>query len=136
MLVLLPQGRMRKWSKTKKHLTSSEAQTDTHKDLHAAAVVDQYDHVLGTECFPTTRDGYRLMLIWVRFFGNLQCVGIECSGSYGAGLLRYLQTAGVEVLEVVTAPDKHERRRRGKNSDFDAASAGRCRLCRTVQYHT
>lgn len=96
---------------------------DTHKDLHVAAVVDQYDRVLGTESFPTTRHGYRLMLIWMRSFGDLQRVGIECSGSYGAGLLRYLQTAGVEVLEVVTAPDKHERRRRGKNDDFDAESA-------------
>lgn len=28
---------------------------DTHKDLHVAAVVDQYDRVLGTESFPTTR---------------------------------------------------------------------------------
>ena len=96
---------------------------DTHKDLHVAAVVDQYDRVLGTESFPTTRHGYRFMLIWMRSFGDLQRVGIECSGSYGAGLLRYLQTAGVDVLEVVTAPDKHERRRRGKNDDFDAESA-------------
>ncbi|MCI5101153.1 IS110 family transposase [Phaeobacter italicus] len=96
---------------------------DTHKDLHVAAVVDHYDRVLGTESFPTTRHGYRLMLIWMRSFGDLQRVGIECSGSYGAGLLRYLQTAGVEVLEVVTAPDKNERRRRGKNDDFDAESA-------------
>lgn len=41
---------------------------------------------------------------------------------YGAGLLRYMQAAGVEVLEV-TAPDKHDRRRRGKNDHFDAESA-------------
>lgn len=61
---------------------------DTHKDLHVAAVVDHYDRVLGTESFPTTRHGYRLMLIWMRSFGGLQRVGIECSGSYGAGLLR------------------------------------------------
>ena len=25
---------------------------DTHKDLHVAAVVDEYDRVLGSECFP------------------------------------------------------------------------------------
>jgi transposase len=35
---------------------------DTHKDLHVAAVVDHQDRVLGTESFPTTRHGYRLML--------------------------------------------------------------------------
>lgn len=95
---------------------------DTHKDLHVAAVVDPHDRVLGTESFATTRHGYRLMLAWMRSFGDLQRIGIECSGSYGAGLLRYMQAAGVEVLEV-TAPDKHDRRRRGKNDDFDAESA-------------
>lgn len=94
----------------------------THKELHVAAVVDHRDRVLGTESFPTTRHGYRLMLAWMRSFGELQRVGIECSGSYGAGLLRYMQTAGVEILEV-TAPDKLDRRRRGKNDDFDAESA-------------
>ena len=35
---------------------------DTHKDLHVAAVVDHQDQVLGTQSFPTTRQGYRLML--------------------------------------------------------------------------
>lgn len=95
---------------------------DTHKDLHVAAVVDHCDRVLGTESFPTTRHGYRLMLAWMRSFGDLQRVGVECSGSYGAGLLRYMQTAGVEILEVTT-PDKLDRRRRGKNDAFDAESA-------------
>ena len=95
---------------------------DTHKDLHVAAVVDHCDRVLGTESFPTTRHGYKLMLSWMKSFGDLRRVGVECSGSYGAGLLRYLQTAGVEVLEV-TAPDKLDRRRRGKNDDYDAESA-------------
>lgn len=94
----------------------------THKDLHVAAFVDHQDRILGVESFPTTRHGYRLMLAWMRSFGDLQRVGIECSGNYGAGLLRYMQAAGVEVLEV-SAPDKHDRRRRGKNDHFDAESA-------------
>jgi len=62
------------------------------------------------------------MLAWMRSFGDLQRVGVECSGSYGAGLLCYMQAAGVEILEVTT-PDKLDRRRRGKNDDFDAESA-------------
>jgi transposase len=95
---------------------------DTHKDLHVAAVVDDNDQVLGTQSFATTRQGYKLMLTWMRSFGDLQRIGVECTGSYGAGLLRYMQTAGVDVLEV-TAPDKLDRRRRGKNDDFDAQSA-------------
>ena len=78
---------------------------DTHKDLHVAAVVDEQDRVLGTRCFATTRQGYRQMLAWMRSFGEVQRIGIESTGSYGAGLLRFMQQAGIEVLEV-TAPDQ------------------------------
>src|SRR3954454_24135296 len=95
---------------------------DTHKDLHVAAVVTEHDGVLASRCFPTTRHGYKQMLAWMRSFGVLQRVGVEATGTYGAGLLRYLQRAGVEVLEV-TAPDTQDRRRRGKNDDLDAQNA-------------
>jgi transposase len=95
---------------------------DTHKDLHVAAVVDEQDRVLGTHCFAATRQGYRQMLHWMRSFGELQRVGVESTGTYGAGLLRHLQAAGVKVLEV-TAPDKQDRRRRGKDDDLDAQNA-------------
>lgn len=95
---------------------------DTHKDLHVAAIVDEQDHEIGTQSFPTTRQGYRQMLAWMRAAGDLVRVGVESTGSYGAGLLRYLQAAEVEVLEV-TAPDRHDRRRRGKNDDLDAQNA-------------
>lgn len=61
---------------------------DTHKDLHVAAVVDDCDRVLDTCSFPTTRQGYRQMLAWMRSFGDLERIGIESTGSYGAGLLR------------------------------------------------
>lgn len=95
---------------------------DTHKDLHVAAVVDEHDRVLGSRCFATTRQGYKQMLAWMCSFGQLQKIGIECTGTYGAGLLRYVQCAGVEVLEV-TAPDKSDRRKRGKDDDLDAQNA-------------
>jgi transposase len=95
---------------------------DTHKDLHVAAVVDDQDRVLGTNSFATTRQGYRQMLAWMRSFGDLQRIGVEATGSYGAGLLRFMQQAGIAVLEVTT-PDKQDRRRRGKNDDLDAQNA-------------
>lgn len=95
---------------------------DTHKDLHVAAVVDERDRVLGTRSFTTTRQGYRQMLAWMRTFGELRRIGIESTGSYGAGLLRYMQAAHIEVMEV-TAPDRHDRRKRGKNDDLDAQNA-------------
>lgn len=95
---------------------------DTHKDLHVVAVVDEHDRVLGNECFPTSRQGYKQMLLWMRSFGELARVGVECTGSYGAGLLRYLQQAHVTVLEVTT-PDKSDRRKRGKDDTLDAQNA-------------
>src|ERR1700757_604978 len=95
---------------------------DTHKDLHVAAVVDERDRILGTRSFATTRQGYRQMLTWMRSFGEVQRIGVESTGSYGAGLLRFLQLAGLTVLEVTT-PDKQDRRKRGKNDDLDAQNA-------------
>jgi len=95
---------------------------DTHKDLHVAAVVDERDCVLGSRCFATTRQGYKQMLTWMQSFGRLHRIGVESTGTYGAGLLRYMQSAGVEVLEVTT-PDRHDRRRRGKDDDLDAQNA-------------
>ena len=80
---------------------------DTHKDLHVAAIVDEQDRVIGTRSFATTRQGYRQMLAWMRSFGELQRIGIESTGSYGAGLLRFMQQAKITVLEVTT-PDKQD----------------------------
>src|SRR5512134_1962705 len=68
------------------------------------------------------RTAVRQMLAWMRSFGHLQRIGVEATGTYGAGLLRFMQSTGVEVLEVTT-PDKHDRRKRGKNDDLDAQNA-------------
>ncbi len=95
---------------------------DTHKDLHIAAVVDQNNKVLGTQYFSATRQGYQLMLAWMASFGALKRIDVECTGTYGSGLLRYFQNAGLEVLEV-TALDRMERRKRGKSDTIDAEYA-------------
>lgn len=50
---------------------------DTHKDLHVAAVVADRDRVLATQCFATTRQGYRQMLAWMRSFGELERIGVN-----------------------------------------------------------
>jgi transposase len=102
---------------------------DTHKDLHVAAVVDEHDRLIDSRSFATTRQGYRQMLAWMRSLGQLDRVGVEATGTYGAGLLRHLEAAGVEVLEI-TAPDKTDRRRRGKNDDFDAEAAAHAAFAR------
>ena len=95
---------------------------DTHQDLHTAAVVTLEGKVLGTESFSTTRTGYRTMLAWFRSRGELLRVGVESTGSYGAGITRHLELAGVPVLEV-TGPDPAVRRARGKDDALDAVAA-------------
>ena len=95
---------------------------DTHQDLHTAAVVTLEGKVLGTESFPTTRAGYRAMLAWFRAHGKLLRVGVESTGSYGAGIARLLAVSGVPVLEV-TGPDPATRRARGKDDALDAVAA-------------
>ncbi len=61
---------------------------DTHKELHVAAVVDTGGCLLGTHSFSTTRAGYRALTRWVRSFGDVRRVGVEGTGSYGAGITR------------------------------------------------
>jgi transposase len=103
------------------------AGVDTHKELHVAAVLDGSETVLGTRSFSTTRAGYRALLAWIAQFGELARIGIEGTGSYGAGLTRYLAKAGVTVLEV-DRPDRSDRRRKGKDDDLDAINAARAAL--------
>ena len=95
---------------------------DTHKEIHVAAAVDWQGTLVGEECFPTTRQGYRLLESWARSLGDVLRVGVECSGSYGSGLTRHLARNGFVVLEV-TFPDKTVRRKRGKDDFIDAEMA-------------
>jgi transposase len=97
---------------------------DTHLDVNVAAVLDRIGGVLGTESFPTSMDGNRKLLRWIRSFGRVVQVGVEGTSSYGAPLARFLAEAGVEVLEV-SRPNRQERRRQGKNDVIDAIQAAR-----------
>jgi transposase len=100
---------------------------DTHADVHVAAALDRTGGLLGTQSFATTPAGYRRLLGWLSGFGTVAVVGVEGTGSYGAGLSRYLATAGVRVVEVDRA-DRAERRRAGKSDPLDAISAARAAL--------
>jgi len=100
---------------------------DTHKDVHAAAVVTTLGAALDGRSFPATAEGYRQLVIWARSFGTLRRAGVECTGSYGAALTRHLRTEGIEVIEV-NQPDRAERRRRGKTDAIDAEAAARAVL--------
>jgi len=97
---------------------------DTHADVHVAAVVDQVGRVLGTGAFPATAAGYQAALAWMSAHGELAKAGVEGTGSYGAGLARYLAACGVEMAGVIR-PNRQARRQRGKSDTADAVAAGR-----------
>jgi transposase len=100
---------------------------DTHKDQHTVAVIDEQGAQLGLASFPTTRAGYNRLVAWMRQFGDPTRVGVEGTGSYGAGITRRLVSAGIAVLEV-SAPDLAQRRGRGKDDALDALAAARAAL--------
>jgi len=68
---------------------------DTHADVHVAAALDPVGGLLGVAEFPVTPAGYARLLSWVGGFGTVCLVGIEGTGSYGAGLARHLATVGI-----------------------------------------
>ena len=100
---------------------------DTHKDIHVAAVVDERGKILDTASFAVNARGYAALQRWLEGFGTLVKVGVEGTGSYGAGLARHLHAHGVDVVEV-NRPNRQLRRLRGKSDPVDAESAARSAL--------
>jgi transposase len=100
---------------------------DTHLDVHVAAALDQLGRLLATTSVPATSPGYRALLGWARRLGTIDQAAIEGTGSYGAGLTRYLRDHGVAVVEV-DRPNRRLRRRRGKSDPIDAEAAARAAL--------
>ena len=97
---------------------------DSHKDTHQAAVLDERGALLGNRNFTASLHGYRELEVWLATLGVVDRVGIECTGSYAAGLTRYLRQRDVEVLEVNTT-HRAATSRRGKNDAIDAEMAAR-----------
>ena len=100
---------------------------DTHLEVHVAAALDTIGGLLGVESFPTTTAGYRALTGWLASFGTIDRVGVDGTGSYGGGLARHLQAAGVTVIEVNRA-DRAARRQHGKSDPLDAVAAARAAL--------
>jgi transposase len=97
---------------------------DTHADSHVAVALDQLGRLLGSRTIPTTPAGYAALLGWATTLGTIDRVGVEGTGSYGAGLTRWLHAHGQVVIEV-DRPDRAARRRQGKADDLDAHAAAR-----------
>ena len=101
------------------------AGVDTHKDTHHVAVLNAATGAgLGDMRVPATPAGYDRLHDFVRSHGRIRMIGIEGTGSYGAGLARALRAAGAPIREVIRP--KRSQRRRGKSDPIDAyAAAGR-----------
>jgi transposase len=73
---------------------------------------------------PRSRSRLRRLLGWLGGFGTVALVGIEGTGSYGAGLARHVTAAGIRVVGAARS-DRQDRRRQGKSDPLDAVSAAR-----------
>lgn len=96
---------------------------DTHAKTHTLAVVEARTGArIDTQMFPTTPAGLSRAVAWIgrRTSGLADVlVAIEGIGSYGAGLARFCQDAGLRVVESFPTPAR-ERRSRGKSDEIDA----------------
>jgi Transposase len=93
---------------------------DTHRDAHVAVAVDRLGAQIDSREIATTREGYCSLLSWALELG-VPAFAVEGGGSYGAGLVRFLERAGFAVYEC-ERPRRQERRR-GKSDLIDAALA-------------
>jgi len=100
------------------------AGADTHRDTHMIAALDQRGAELGVREFATDPTGHDDILDWLETFGTIVRIGIEGTGTYGAGLCRFMQRHDIDVVEV-TRGDRQERRSHGKSDPVDAVAAAR-----------
>jgi transposase len=92
-----------------------------------AAALDEVGALLGTESFSADAPGYEALVCWLEGFGSVSTVGVEGTGSYGAGIGRFLARSGIVVIEV-DRQDRQARRRAGKSDPLDAVEAARAAL--------
>ncbi len=100
---------------------------DTHKEVHAAVAISGAGTHLATTAIPASSKGYGALEAWAKSIGVVQAFGIEGTGSYGAGLSRFLRERGHTVVEV-NRPNRRLRYQRGKSDAVDAESAARAVL--------
>ena len=100
---------------------------DTHKDQHVAVALDERGVRLDEKRVLVATCGYEELERWSRDLGQVHAFGIEGTGSYGAGLARFLADRGYKVLEV-NRPDRSVRYRKGKSDPTDAEMAARAVL--------
>ncbi|MDR5900331.1 transposase [Halomonas vilamensis] len=97
---------------------------DTHLDVHVGVVINELGQLLGTRSVSANAAGYAELLSWSSLFGTLTRAGVEGTGTYGAGLCRFLIDHEITVFEV-NRPDRSKRRQKGKSDPSGAENAAR-----------
>jgi transposase len=95
---------------------------DTHKHTHHVSVLDHLGRSIVDRQFATTSTGYAQLVEFLQHHGPIDRVGVEGTGSYGAGVARVLSAAGFSVVEVIRQ-NRQARRLRGKSDPIDARNA-------------
>jgi transposase len=103
---------------------------DTHKHTHTAAVVASSTGAAIDELtIDTDPAGYAELIELADRHSKLRAWSIEGTGSYGAGLTRFLAERGELVIEL-DRPSRPVRRNGAKSDPLDAVRAGREALTR------
>lgn len=94
---------------------------DTHRDTHALEMVAPTGARIATLTVDNDDRGYAEVLAWIAEHtpGPRVIIGLEGTRSYGIGLARAVQAAGLVVVEV-ERPKRSDRRSRGKSDPIDA----------------
>ena len=106
---------------------------DTHAATHSYAVVAAATGaVVDRGQFPTSTSGLARAAEWIaRRAPGTRLVAVECTGSYGATLVRELLGRGEQVYEV-KPPKREQRAVHGKSDAIDALAAARAALASDV----
>jgi len=97
---------------------------DAHSLTHHVVALDHLGRRLGDHQFSVSTKGYEQIIGWLGGFGAIDYVGVESTGSYAAGLTRFLTNHQVHVIEV-NRPHPHLRAKVGKDDAIDAEAAAR-----------
>ena len=100
---------------------------DTHKDQHVAVAINGRGVRLGENHVPASTRGNEQLERWSRSLGAIHAFGIEGTGSYGAGVARFMVSQDYTEIEV-NRPDRSARYRKGKSDPTDAELAARAVL--------
>jgi transposase len=103
---------------------------DTHRDSHAAAILDRNGGLLAQLEVPSSQAGFEELLgLVAKGAPGRCCWALEGTGCYGAGLASFLAAHGEWVTEI-DRPKRPRGRNGAKSDPLDAIRAGREALSR------